>query len=84
MLCIHLLPEIDKTMDFCQYLCPSFPEPGVSYHADVTAQGGELEDYALCNKRQVVQFVQEWCRTVNDAFWEDKTISAFLEVSGSL
>ena len=27
-----------------------------------------------------MQFVEEWCRIICDAFWEDKTINGFLEV----
>ncbi len=52
-----------------------------TYHADVTSQQEQDSgEYALTNKRRVVQFVEEWCRTIKDAFWEDKTINAFLEV----
>ena len=53
-----------------------------TYHADVSAQINDHEgDYALINKRRVVKFVDSWSLTINDAFWEDKTIIAFLEVS---
>ena len=53
----------------------------LTYHADVAAQGTESDcDYALTNKRRVVQFVQNWSRIIQDAFWEDKTIIGFLEV----
>ncbi len=56
-----------------------------TYHADV---GQSLEhetgEYALANKRRVVQFVEEWCKTIDRAFWEDKTINAFLEVGAIL
>lgn len=41
---------------------------------------GDSVDYALTNKRRVVQFVQEWWRTIGTAFWEDRTIGGFLEV----
>ena len=48
----------------------------------MAAQGTETDsDYALTNKRRVVQFVQGWSKTILDAFWEDKTIIGFLEVS---
>lgn len=61
----------------CIHLNPVF-----TYHADVGAQGSEneSEDYAMANKKQVVHFVQEWYRTIGDAFWEDKSIKGFLEV----
>ena len=42
------------------------------------------DEYSLTNKRKVVVFVEEWCRVIGEAFWEDPTIKAFLEVSYSL
>jgi len=57
---------------------------GITYHADVTSTENEtadVADLALVNKRRVIQFVWQWCSTVQDAFWEDKTIQAFLGVS---
>lgn len=35
---------------------------------------------SLNNKRKVVAFVKEWCHTAKDAFYEDSTITHFLQV----
>ena len=52
-----------------------------TYHAGVSqGQGHESGDHSLASKRQVVLFVQEWCRTIGDAFWEDDNVHVFLEV----
>ncbi|KAK2144439.1 hypothetical protein LSH36_757g01001 [Paralvinella palmiformis] len=37
------------------------------------------DEYTLVDKKRVIQFVQEWAKTVTTAFWEDKTIQAFLQ-----
>jgi len=52
----------------------------VTYHADVTSSetDADIAEYALVNKRRVIQFVWQWCSTIGDAFWEDKTTQAFL------
>jgi len=59
---------------------------GCTYHADVTSteSDADVAEFALVNKRRVIQFVWQWCSTVEDAFWEDKTIQAFLGVSAAL
>jgi len=56
---------------------------GFTYHADVTSTESEADvaEFAIVNKRRVIQFVWQWCSTIEDAFWEDKTIQAFLGVS---
>lgn len=36
---------------------------------------------SLNSKRKVVAFVKEWCNTAKDAFYEDLTITQFLQVS---
>ena len=43
--------------------------------------GGEQSAHALTSKRRVSQFVQLWSKIVQDAFWEDKTITDFTQVS---
>jgi len=59
---------------------------GITYHANVTSSEGEADvaEFALVNKRRVIQFVWKWCSTIEDAFWEDKTIQAFLGVSSDV
>ena len=54
-----------------------------TYHTESVTQGTDKEsgDYVLANKRRVIQFVQEWHRIIAEAFWEDNTICAFVEVS---
>ena len=55
---------------------------GRTYHTGVSqVQGDESGDYSLASKKQVVLFVQEWSRTVGDAFWEDDDVHVFLEVN---
>ena len=57
-----------------------------SYHTLPSHGGADVgeDEYSLTNKRKVVVFVEEWCRVIGEAFWEDPTIKAFLEVSCSL
>lgn len=54
-----------------------------TYHADVASgrMDSDIQEHAVTNKRQVIQFVWGWCQTIGEAFWEDKTILAFLEVN---
>ena len=55
-----------------------------TYHTGVSqGQGDESGDYSLASKKQVVLFVQEWSRTVGDAFWEDDDVHVFLEVNAN-
>jgi len=49
-----------------------------STESDTAADAAE---FALVNKRRVIQFVWLWCSIIDDAFWEDMTIQAFLGVS---
>jgi len=53
-----------------------------TYHANMSSQDTKKisDEYTLVDKKRVIQFVQEWAKTVTTAFWEDKTIQAFLQV----